>query len=122
MTFLRHIETAIVAVIVSLAMVIAVSVVVAADRPEAHIYQKFKQAECYVCGSTQDLEWAHAFPYALSTNGLEYLRVAETNGITLCRDDHFRIAHYGNWKKWNANLIPICKELRESRKEQEKTE
>ena len=87
----------------------------ASDRPEAHIYQKFKSNECYVCGSTQDLEWAHAFPYALSTNGLEYLRVAETNGITLCHDDHFRIAHYGNWKKWNNNLIPICKALREAR-------
>ena len=93
----------------------AIGVCVAGDRPEAHVYQAFRSNECYVCGSTNDIEWAHAFPYALSTNGLEYLRISETNGISLCREDHFRIAHYGNWKKWNANLIPICKQLREAR-------
>lgn len=94
------------------------------SRPEAHIYQKFRGTECEVCGRTNDLEWAHAYPYSKAKGTeLEYLIVAETNGVTLCRSCHVCLNHYQNTSKyWNARLIPIVREMQAARMELKCTE
>jgi len=107
------------ALLIAFVVLIGVAAILySGDRPEAHIYQAFRGPCCEVCGSTNNLEWAHAYPYNMSTGTLEYLKVEQTNGVTLCRKDHERIGHYGNFSKyWNKNLIPCVKLLRESKEE-----
>lgn len=81
-------------------------------RPDAYVYlppgmavsqfryQDLPMKECAWCGCKLNLNRHHILPWAASPE----LKDEPTNLVVLCRDDHFRVAHGGNWKRFNANL------------------
>lgn len=61
---------------------------------------------CAACGAVElgmqvhHIQCVHIFPE---------LELVWTNLITLCSDHHLKLGHGGNWKKWNRNIVEICR-------------
>jgi hypothetical protein len=98
----------------------------AASRSEAapkklH-YQDFRGDRCEICGTTNNVSWAHAYPQNMSKGtDKEYLIDSPTNGVTLCMPCQRCVGHYQNTSKyWNTRLIPIVRDIQSAKAEYEK--
>ena len=61
---------------------------------------------CAWCGGTNDLEVHHIYPQHLYPE-----RVHDTNNmVVLCRIDHLRLGHRGNWTNAVTNLLIMIQE------------
>jgi len=66
-------------------------------------YWKFYKKQCAVCGYEKKIELHHIEPrHLFPEKALE-----EKNMIPLCKDCHFHIGHWNNFKEYNKNIIKI---------------
>lgn len=56
---------------------------------------------CALTGSTKNLQVHHIIPVSIDPT----LAADSSNLITLTRDVHFVVAHGGNWKNFNPDII-----------------
>lgn len=68
-------------------------------------YTQLPMAECAWCGSKVSLQRHHVIPWS----AMPELEHEPTNLVVLCAADHLRVAHGGNWKRFNANLLETLK-------------
>lgn len=68
-------------------------------------YTQMPMVECSWCGSKVSLQRHHVTPWS----AMPELENEPTNIVVLCQPDHFRVAHGGNWKRFNANLLETLK-------------
>lgn len=111
--------TAIVAILIALACALSYRCFTLYDN-EAYIYvpegtviaewqyRQFPMKECAWCGSKLSLERHHVLPWSASPE----LENEPTNIVVLCKPDHLRVAHGGNYKRFNANLLETLKTAR----------
>jgi len=68
-------------------------------------YSRFRGAECAWCGSTNKVEWAHYLPQGKYPE----LRNDPRNGVTLCRNCHIVLGHFGDraCRVYNPDLPKI---------------
>lgn len=85
-------------------------------------YAKFRADKCFLCESTEKVEWCHQYPQSMAKGiELEYLINAETNGCSLCRRCHECIGHYYNTRKYyNAELLNTVKKMKADKTEYRK--
>lgn len=82
-------------------------------------YTQMPMVECAWCGSKVSLQRHHVVPWS----AMPELENEPTNIVVLCQPDHFRVAHGGNWKRFNSNLMatlstPVWKTSNDYYKEQ----
>ena len=70
-----------------------------------------RNPECAMCGMTTDIEVHHIVPWQVDAN----LRYAESNLVTLCRDDHFKYGHWRNWRAQNPHVLELADAITEMR-------
>lgn len=60
---------------------------------------------CAWCGATNNLNAHHILPaHRCARSGDWPALAAQTNLLTLCRQDHFLHGHLGNWTNWNPRI------------------
>lgn len=67
---------------------------------------KFPICEC--CGTTLNLNVHHIHPVRWYPD----LELNPYNFITLCRRHHLEYGHFGNWKRWNPNVVEMSRHYR----------
>jgi hypothetical protein len=59
---------------------------------------------CAFCGTEKKLEVHHVIPVHVRPE----MELEESNLITLCEPDHFRIGHFCNWNNYNLTVKNDC--------------
>ena len=69
---------------------------------------------CRWCGGRTSIEVHHVVPFHVD----KFRELDESNLITLCnargRFCHFRHGHFGDWKKWNPDIVKQCERRKET--------